>query len=230
MSQVPQIGVSIRPCEMDTKYPDGDGHPVIAIQSVSAPCMSRNGNTLHYAIAPNGGIKMWEYVNFDILEETNKASSSASVSDDPFASIAIPIPSTSRQSVSSAPFQIQLPPGYEDAKPTAGPVAQPQSAPPRKDIPAIAKAANGVVSIVMSDNDGHAIAQGSGFLISNDGVILTNYHVIAEGTSAVANSLTVPSTSSMECLRPTKRAILPSSKRTAKLFGHLRSAIRTGSK
>jgi hypothetical protein len=37
----------------------------------------------------------------------------------------------------------------------------------------------------MSDKDSHAIAQGSGFLISNDGVILTNYHVIAEGSSAV---------------------------------------------
>ena len=61
-----------------------------------------------------------------------------------------------------------------------------QSAPPRKDIPAIAKAANGaIVSIIMSDKDSHAIAQGSGFLISNDGVILTNYHVIAEGSSAV---------------------------------------------
>jgi V8-like Glu-specific endopeptidase len=58
-------------------------------------------------------------------------------------------------------------------------------APPPKDVPAIAKAANGaIVSIVMSDKDGHAIAQGSGFLISNDGVILTNYHVIAEGNSA----------------------------------------------
>ncbi len=61
-----------------------------------------------------------------------------------------------------------------------------QSAPPRKDIPAIAKAANGaIVSIVMFDKDSHAIAQGSGFVISNDGVILTNYHVIAEGSSAV---------------------------------------------
>jgi S1-C subfamily serine protease len=69
-----------------------------------------------------------------------------------------------------------------------GPERQPgsQSAPPRKDIPAIAKAANGaIVSIIMSDKDGHAIAQGSGFLISNDGMILTNYHVIAEGSSAV---------------------------------------------
>ena len=61
-----------------------------------------------------------------------------------------------------------------------------QSAPPRKNIPAIAKAANGaVVSIVMSDKDGNPIAQGSGFLVSKDGVILTNYHVIAEGSSAV---------------------------------------------
>jgi hypothetical protein len=61
-----------------------------------------------------------------------------------------------------------------------------QSAPPRKDIPAIAKAANGaIVSIVMSDKDGRAIAQGTGFLVSQDGRILTNYHVIAEGSSAV---------------------------------------------
>lgn len=61
-----------------------------------------------------------------------------------------------------------------------------QSAPPRITIPAIAKAANGaVVSIVMSDKDGKPIAQGSGFLVSKDGVIITNYHVIAEGSSAL---------------------------------------------
>lgn len=68
---------------------------------------------------------------------------------------------------------------------TAGVVAA-QSVAPRRDIPAIAKAANGaVVSIVMSDKDGKPIAQGSGFLVSKDGVIITNYHVIAEGTSAL---------------------------------------------
>ena len=67
----------------------------------------------------------------------------------------------------------------------AGVVAA-QSAPPRKDIPAIAKAANGsIVSIVMSDKDGKPIAQGSGFLVSTDGVIVTNYHVISEGSSAI---------------------------------------------
>jgi S1-C subfamily serine protease len=61
-----------------------------------------------------------------------------------------------------------------------------QAAPPRKDIPAIAKAANGaIVSIVMSDKDGHAIAQGSGFLVSKDGRILTNYHVIENGSAAI---------------------------------------------
>jgi len=66
------------------------------------------------------------------------------------------------------------------------PVVAMRSAPPPKDIPAIAKAANGaVVSIVMSDKDGNPIALGSGFLVSKDGIIITNYHVIAEGTSAL---------------------------------------------
>jgi len=61
-------------------------------------------------------------------------------------------------------------------------IAAAQSAPPRKDIPAIAKAANGaVVSIIMSDKDGRPIAQGSGFVVSKDGRIVTNYHVIRSG-------------------------------------------------
>jgi S1-C subfamily serine protease len=56
----------------------------------------------------------------------------------------------------------------------------------RKDIPAISKAANGaIVSIVMSDKDHKPLAQGSGFVVSQDGIIVTNYHVIAQGTSAV---------------------------------------------
>ena len=60
-----------------------------------------------------------------------------------------------------------------------------QSAPPRKSIPAIAKAAkNAVVTIVMEDND-KPIALGTGFLVSADGAILTNYHVIANGNTAV---------------------------------------------
>jgi V8-like Glu-specific endopeptidase len=57
---------------------------------------------------------------------------------------------------------------------------------PRMTIPAIAKYARGaVVSIIMSGKDGSPIAQGSGFLISKDGLILTNYHVIESGISAV---------------------------------------------
>jgi S1-C subfamily serine protease len=60
-----------------------------------------------------------------------------------------------------------------------------QSVPPRKDIPAIAKAANGaIVTIVMASND-KPIARGTGFLVSQDGVILTNYHVIETGNVAV---------------------------------------------
>jgi len=54
------------------------------------------------------------------------------------------------------------------------------------DIPAISREANGaIVSIVMSDKDGHPIAQGSGFLISKDGRVVTNYHVIRNGRSAL---------------------------------------------
>jgi trypsin-like peptidase len=56
----------------------------------------------------------------------------------------------------------------------------------RKDIPAIARDAAGcIVSIIMSDKDGHPVAQGSGFLISKDGRVVTNYHVIENGTSAI---------------------------------------------
>ena len=91
----------------------------------------------------------------------------------------------------------------EPLEPLPGADARPTQAPPvtnntarrqnlltttrRKDIPTIAKAANGtIVSIVTSDKDGHAIAQGTGFLISKDGRIVTNYHVIENGSSAVA--------------------------------------------
>jgi len=69
----------------------------------------------------------------------------------------------------------------------AATLARGQSATLRKDIPTIAKAANGaVVSIIMSDKNGQPTAQGSGFVISKDGRIVTNYHVIKSGTSAIA--------------------------------------------
>ena len=56
------------------------------------------------------------------------------------------------------------------------------------DIPAISREANGaVVSIIMADNKGQPIAQGSGFVVSRNGLVATNYHVIKSGTSAVIN-------------------------------------------
>lgn len=61
-----------------------------------------------------------------------------------------------------------------------------QSVPPQMTIPAIAKAANGaVVSVVVSDKDGQVLAQGSGFAISENGLIVTNYHVIENSSSAI---------------------------------------------
>jgi S1-C subfamily serine protease len=56
----------------------------------------------------------------------------------------------------------------------------------RLDIPTISRKANGaVVSIIMLDKEEHPVAQGSGFLISTDGHVVTNYHVIREGVSAI---------------------------------------------
>jgi hypothetical protein len=57
--------------------------------------------------------------------------------------------------------------------------------PARKDIPAIAKASNGaIVTIVMAAGE-KPIARGTGFVVSADGVIVTNYHVIKEGNVAL---------------------------------------------
>jgi S1-C subfamily serine protease len=63
----------------------------------------------------------------------------------------------------------------------------PQKAPhPRKDVATIARETKGaVVSIVMADNKGQPIAQGSGFVVTRNGLVVTNYHVIKNGTSAV---------------------------------------------
>jgi len=57
---------------------------------------------------------------------------------------------------------------------------------PRKDVATIAKETKGaVVSIVMADKSGQPIAQGSGFVVTRNGLVVTNYHVIKSGTSAV---------------------------------------------
>lgn len=53
-----------------------------------------------------------------------------------------------------------------------------------KDIPSIAREAlKCVVTIETKDSLGKALSQGSGFLVSNDGKVVTNYHVIQSATS-----------------------------------------------
>lgn len=60
-----------------------------------------------------------------------------------------------------------------------------QSPQPRKDIPTIAKSARGAIVTIVMENDDKPIARGTGFLVSTDGAIMTNYHVIATGNVAV---------------------------------------------
>jgi hypothetical protein len=61
---------------------------------------------------------------------------------------------------------------------------QAQSALPRKDIPSIAKAANGAIVTIVTANNDKPIAMGTGFLVNSSGLIITNYHVIKNGNVA----------------------------------------------
>lgn len=57
---------------------------------------------------------------------------------------------------------------------------------PRMDVATIAKETKGaVVSIVMADQSGKPICQGSGFVVTRNGLVVTNYHVIKTGSEAI---------------------------------------------
>ena len=106
----------------------------------------------------------------------------------------------------------------------------PHSAPPRKDIPAIAKAANrAIVTIVTAVND-KPIALGTGFIVGADGVIVTNYHVIKTGNVAVVKFADGTVFQSTVYWHPTESAISPSSKYTGRSSKHSHSGILIKSK
>jgi putative serine protease PepD len=57
------------------------------------------------------------------------------------------------------------------------------------DLVALAKGArSAVVSIEVFDDEHNSIGIGSGFFVSNDGLLVTNYHVIEKASSAVAKT------------------------------------------
>jgi S1-C subfamily serine protease len=59
----------------------------------------------------------------------------------------------------------------------------------RFDLRILAKRArNAVVSIEVFDNEKNSIGRGSGFFVSDDGLLVTNYHVIEKASRAVAKT------------------------------------------
>jgi hypothetical protein len=70
------------------------------------------------------------------------------------------------------------------AQATAATIGGEQAA--EKTIPVIARdAGKAIVLVVASNCPGNMVAQGSGFVISSEGVVVTNFHVIKECSSAI---------------------------------------------
>jgi len=56
----------------------------------------------------------------------------------------------------------------------------------RKQLETTLENLKAVATLEVSDKDGHVISQGSGFFVTHDGVLVTNYHVVKGGVEVIA--------------------------------------------
>jgi len=101
-----------------------------------------------------------------------------------------PIPiATPSPSVVAAPTPTPGASATPIATPSATPTPGPSLTPTAELHKAVSKAGPAVISISVFDAPGRLLHTGAGFYVSNDGRILTNWHLVEDGAHAVAKSV-----------------------------------------